>query len=227
MSRKLCESKWKQRTHDTHQQHLADLQTEEGQNTKILFLGSSMMERFHTTGKKFVEKYYKPQNVFIAGVGGDGIQHMLYRIEQGLLEACPPGLELIVFQGGTNNIEASSADEVYNGIVNLVEEIFKRRPNVKVAVFGLCLRDSTRKNLTTPDLLTRIEKLNTQLSLWQRENVFYFELNEELRDPITKLKDNRFFVDHVHFSMAGYGKFSKAIGNAIRTMQQASAPAAT
>ena len=106
--RKFCEPKWKQRTADTHQQHLEQLQSPSGQETKILLFGSSMMERFHTTGERYKTKYFDPRHVTIAGVGGDGIQHMLYRLDNGLLEACPPSLSLFVFQAGTNILRRKS-----------------------------------------------------------------------------------------------------------------------
>jgi len=105
---RLCTAKWKQRTADTHQQHLAFLQSPEGQPAQVLLLGSSMMERFHTTGLRYKTKYFDPRHVAIAGVGGDGIPHMLYRLENGLLEACPSSLSLLVFQAGTNNVEAAT-----------------------------------------------------------------------------------------------------------------------
>lgn|ERR1719197_414240 len=210
---KLCESKWKQRTHDTHQQHLESLK--ERQNTKVLLLGSSMMERFHTTGVKYKEKFFEPRNVTIAGVGGDGVQHMLYRVEQGLLEACPEGLELIVLQAGTNNIENSNPEQVANGVQNLVNEIQKRKPNIRIVVFGLCPRKSSSKKVNNQKLFEKVKAANSLLANTNNINAFVDVFDEFLK-PNGDI-DPKCYADIVHFSAIGYGKFAKAIVSAIDT----------
>ena len=210
---KLCQGKWKQRTHDTHQQHLEYFATEKGQNTKVLLLGSSMFERFFTTGKEYFEESFVPRNVGIAGVGGDGVQHMIYRVEQGLLEACPQNLQLIILQSGTNNIEDCNVAQLVTGVTFLVDEIKKRRPDVPIILFGLCPRDSQRKKLTNETLMERIKQVNIELekiaNIKSFVNIFdQFTTNTGERD-VSK------YDDHVHFNAEGYDLFRQAIVGVI------------
>jgi hypothetical protein len=96
----LCLAKYKERTADTHQQHLAYLkqsaaavlEQEEGQQQngvvppQVLMLGDSMVERFTTTGVAFLPFIQTNLKMALAGVGGDGVEHMVYRLHHGLLD---------------------------------------------------------------------------------------------------------------------------------------------
>ena len=211
---KLCEAKWKQRTHDTHQKHLEYLASEQGQLSKVLLLGSSMFERFFTTGKKYNEKYFQTtqRSVAIAGVGGDGIQHMLYRIEHGLLEACPAAMKVLVLQAGTNNCDSSSAEQVVTGVKYLVAEIKRRRPDLQVILFGLAPRDSQRKKLTNESLMERIKQINQELESTPGIDTFVNIFDQYSQNG---KKDSVKYEDHVHFNSRGYGIFAKALVTAI------------
>jgi hypothetical protein len=98
-NRMLCWAKYKKRTADTHQQHLAYLKQsaaaeaeQEGQQQngvvppQVLMLGDSMVERFTTTGVAFLPSIQTNLKMALAGVGGDGVEHMVYRLHHGLLD---------------------------------------------------------------------------------------------------------------------------------------------
>jgi len=71
----LTEPKWKQRTYDTQKKHL---QLYQNKSFKVAFLGDSMMERWLSTGSYlWNEKFQEFANL---GVGGDGIEHLLFRL---------------------------------------------------------------------------------------------------------------------------------------------------
>jgi hypothetical protein len=86
----LCLAKYKRRTAETHQEHLVYLKAsgEQGQAApEVLLLGDSMVERFTTTGKGYMPAIQHNFKMALAGVGGDGVQHMVYRLHHGLLDS--------------------------------------------------------------------------------------------------------------------------------------------
>jgi hypothetical protein len=62
----LLSPTWKQRTAETHPQHLQKLK--ESPDTEVLLIGSSMIERFLTSGKMQLSKLEQFKCV-LAGVG--------------------------------------------------------------------------------------------------------------------------------------------------------------
>lgn len=213
MSNTLCQPKWKKRSHETNLRHLQYLATPKGKQIETLLIGSSMFERFFSTGKNYYNKFFIPRKIGLAGVGGDRVQNMLYRIEQGLLEACPKELKYIVLQAGTNNVEDCTVEELVTGVQFLVEEIKRRLPNIKIILFGLAPRDAQKPTLTNADLLNRIKQVNVELKSTQ--NIVEFVDIFDLFLTKTGTKDAKKYVDHVHFNAVGYGIFAKAIVNAI------------
>jgi hypothetical protein len=95
-NRMLCLAKYKKRTADTHQQHVAYLKQsvaaaeqegpQNGVLPQVLMLGDSMVERFTTTGVAFLPSIQTTLKMALAGVGGDGVENMVYRLHHGLLD---------------------------------------------------------------------------------------------------------------------------------------------
>jgi len=204
---------WKQRTADTHKAHLESLQgNKDGQ---VLVLGSSMIERFLTSGKQELSKL-KQFKCILAGVGGDGVQHMLYRIANGLIEACPSTLHTVVLMAGTNNIEKFSAEQVAEGVENLIKVIREKRPNLKVILFGLPPRDSTVKKYTNRQLLDKVQMFNGILEKLPEKisNMEYRCFYNQIVYNTGNRMDN-FFDDYVHLNAKGYTIFADAIVAAL------------
>ena len=94
--------KWKQRTYDTHKKHLGMYK---GKSFKVAFLGDSMME--HWLKNNHWNKHFSEYANL--GVGGDGIEHLLYRLKEnepglpGILDVM--SVEKIILMIGTNNSE--------------------------------------------------------------------------------------------------------------------------
>lgn len=70
----LCTPKLKARTQETHPTHIKRLQ--DSPNAQVLIIGSSMIERFETSGKSEIPRLTEKYQCVLAGVGGDGIEHM-------------------------------------------------------------------------------------------------------------------------------------------------------
>ena len=102
-------SKWKERTHNSHQKHV-ELYVHGGEKKEYdrVFLGDSMMERWMTTGSKIWNTHFT--NSANLGVGGDKIENLLYRLSGGDEKNCIETVldkidtSTIYFMIGTNNL---------------------------------------------------------------------------------------------------------------------------
>lgn len=212
--------KWKERTATTHARHLEILKNRPDlQSNAILFLGDSMMERWLTTGKPFWDNELSKYPIMNAGVGGDRIENLLWRVlpttGPGILDVasyCASAQALphlgeaelprmgrsystIFLMIGTNNIEKSNPENVASAIQSLLQIIFDKQPNVKrVILYGLTLRSDVPHHKIT-DLNRLLSELCAQSTFDGR--LIFTSFSE-------KLNEDRYFDDHVHLSRLGY-----------------------
>ncbi|CAF4327966.1 unnamed protein product, partial [Adineta steineri] len=116
-------ARFKQRSHDTHTQtHQPQLESPTLTTSSVLLssqylpqidivlLGSSMLERFKTTGQYTQIGQMQYPQLFNAGVGGDKIENVLYRISLGLLRLLKPrNPKVFVLYVGGNDIQPKQA----------------------------------------------------------------------------------------------------------------------
>lgn len=187
----LLEPKWKERTHNTHMKHLS---TYSHGKYKVAFLGDSMMERWLTTGSQYWEKFSNHANL---GVGGDGVEHLLYRLTEN--ETCSGILDVmevdkIILMIGTNNIDKKPIDDIFAAVVNIINIIFKKQPNVQLIIYGL----TDRTDVSNEKISALNTKLETYIKNQNNNKLMYRYFGNKVNH------DNKFFDDNVHLSRLGY-----------------------
>eukprot|EP00996_Jenningsia_fusiforme_P002426 NODE_3256_length_1013_cov_86.139004_g2994_i0.p1 GENE.NODE_3256_length_1013_cov_86.139004_g2994_i0~~NODE_3256_length_1013_cov_86.139004_g2994_i0.p1 ORF type:complete len:275 (-),score=35.11 NODE_3256_length_1013_cov_86.139004_g2994_i0:94-918(-) len=210
----------KERTVSTHKQHVSYLSSlsSGGQNAEVLMIGSSMFERFFTSGRSHLPEFGH-RKVAICGVGGDGIQHMLWRLDNGLIEACPASLHTVILLAGTNNIEQFSHVDVLAGVCALLDRIWAVRPEVDIQLYSMLPRTSTRRGLSNADLMVRIGKFNELQALLPDAynarrghgtgQLKFINIHE--RFLLGMAPNPTLFDDHVHLNTAGYDLFAREL----------------
>lgn len=109
----------------------------------VLFLGDSITAGWGKA-KDVWEKYYGKYQPANFGIGGDRVEHVLWRIENGELEGIQPKVAVIMI--GTNNTGANTAPEIAAGVRKLVGEVRAKLPNTKVLLLAVFPRGAR-----TPD----------------------------------------------------------------------------
>jgi lysophospholipase L1-like esterase len=204
----------KQRSLETHQNvHSPELATFDGPIDLVL-LGESMIERLKTTGigLNFPDAL---STVFNAGVGGDKIQSILYRLgDLGLLQSLrAKGVRNIILSIGTNNL--------------VIDEHRNRRRGLRPA-------DLEDYDLLLEALHVECRDANIFASAIvqrrDRPSEFIREENEKLRGMVGAFKGRfpeakaefvegpviepeRHCEDHVHLNMEGYEVWMKVLRN--------------
>jgi hypothetical protein len=161
--------KYKKRSENTHDTvHKPLLSQQPAAPIQCLLLGCSMLERFITTGKhtKFGQLAFP--NLLNAGVGGDRIQNVVYRLGtkdlfSGLKQR---GVKFAILHMGTNNLRRSrglTGEEVEEyGMV--LEALTRAAPDIVMFVTGIMpLADISSNfiNQSNTDLRQLVQDFNS------------------------------------------------------------------
>lgn len=183
---KLLIPKWKKRTEETHQIHQ---RTYIGGTYDYVFIGDSMVERWATTGKDYLAKMRNEHSIALLGVGGDGIENLLYRLEDERTILNKITIRKAIYlMIGTNNLQRSSAKHIFEGIKKVIATV-KKSCDVDIKVLPLPVRfdvDKAKNDDLNLKLLPYVEDHVTVLSMFDNSN------------------DKKFYDDHVHFNEEGY-----------------------
>jgi hypothetical protein len=173
------------RTHDdTHAPLLAQSPTT---RIRCLLLGSSMLERFKTTGKHTKLGQVKFPDLLNAGVGGDRIQNVIYRLgTKGLYSRLKQhGVNFVILQMGTNNLRpkrrlSAGAIEEY---ALVLEALARVAPGIVVLLTGILPRKDVDRSF--------IDQSNSDLQQLVRD---FNDLREVVQGTLSKSK--RFYPRH-------------------------------
>jgi lysophospholipase L1-like esterase len=100
----------------------------------VIFLGDSITQGWE--GQKGWQDTFGPFKPVNLGISGDQTGHVLWRITDGHeLDRLNPKVAVIMI--GTNNTGAHSAEQIAGAIKDIVEELKRQKPHVKILVLGV------------------------------------------------------------------------------------------
>ncbi|KAF7875018.1 hypothetical protein EAF04_002190 [Stromatinia cepivora] len=190
-------AKWKKRSEDTTLNvHFPELDNPCSKTCNLLLIGSSMLERFKTTGHD-LNLGLKP-HIFNAGVGGDTIPNVLYRMTLGLLQKAKYQAKVgtVVVNIGSNDLKKPGRNlsevQLYQFALHLeaLRRIFPR-----IVVTALFYKKDVQ--------LSDVDQSNEDL----QKIVSGFPGVEWLAAPQIDLVHH--YEDHVHLNRAGYEVWDK------------------
>ncbi|MBS1208068.1 MAG: family lipase [Proteobacteria bacterium] len=115
--------------------HAAFLRRAQEGPVDLLFIGDSITEGWaHRAPALWQQQYgrYHPANF---GIGGDRVEHLLWRLDNGELEHIRP--RVIVLLIGTNNSASQTAPQITAGIRQILDLIASRQPQSKVLLLAV------------------------------------------------------------------------------------------
>ncbi len=190
----------------------------------LYFLGDSITRRWGATDYPEFLAHWKKTffgwNAANFGWGGDGTQHMLWRIRNGELDGVNP--KVIVLLGGTNNIgkgeKPERAADAVEGVAALVETCRAMAPEATIVVMAIFPRnDSPASNVLIAEANRGIARLA------DGKKVRFLDINDQLAD-----KDGTLFegmtVDRLHLSLKGYETWAR---NLVPLLTELLGPPAT
>ncbi|MDR0353719.1 MAG: GDSL-type esterase/lipase family protein [Opitutaceae bacterium] len=189
----------------------------------ILFLGDSITHQWEwvcgatnegrktpskTGGKAVWDAKLAPLRAEPSGIGGDRTEHLLWRIEDGLLEG-KSDPKLIVMMIGTNNTGArmDPPADIAAGVDAIVKAIQKRKPAAKILVLGIFPRGATKDD---PKRVNNTKANDHLAKLADGKQVFYKDIGDAFltRDGVL---ERDIMPDLLHLNTEGYTRWADAV----------------
>jgi lysophospholipase L1-like esterase len=174
----------------------------------VYFLGDSITRRWRATDyPQFLANWNKNFHGWNAGNfgwGGDTIQNILWRIQNGELEGIEP--KVVVVLAGTNNLGTAPADaariaEVTSGIQKVLDTIRAKAPGATIILMGILPRNDGARPAA---VMASIDKINGSIAKFaDGKAIRYLNINDKLVDKEGKLLA-QVSPDRLHLSVAGY-----------------------
>lgn len=198
---------------------------EKAPSSPIILFGDSLTDNWR--GKRF-EYMAKNFTVVNAGICGDRVEHLLWRIldmHQILAEKQP---EVATFLIGTNNFSFQfHPEDIALGVKNLITTFRAICPETKIIVFAI----PPRGFVTRPDMLPftdvtnpLIENAIDELKAANMRDIHYFDFGDLLAEK-RMMKKEFYENDKLHFSDKGYAEIvTPFISGAIRLVMSKNTP---
>ncbi len=172
----------------------------------LLFLGDSITERWAQVPEIWEAAYgkYQPANF---GIGGDQTHHVIWRIEDGVLDGLTP--KVVVLLIGTNNTNAHTAEQIAAADAKIVSLIRAKIPEAKILLLGIFPRGPriNKKGVVLDDGVKRMEVIPAVNRLLAKlddgKNVRFLDLGAKFLGPDGKIP-HTIMPDQVHLSPDGY-----------------------
>jgi beta-glucosidase len=198
--------------------HQAVLQRVEKGNVDLVMVGDSITHRWENAGSKVWQKYYGKRNAVNLGFGGDGTQHVLWRMQNGEIDNINPKLAVLMI--GTNNSgRAPDAERIFDGIRAIVCEITNRLPDTKILILGVFPRGSVKQRKLQKPIQdadynpqwAKLDKTNELVSkLADNEKIYYLNINKAFLNEKGQLKKSA-MPDLLHPGEQGYKLWAEAM----------------
>ena len=112
---------------------------------QVVFLGDSITAGWNGQ-KALFDKEYSQYKAVNFGIGGDRVQHVRWRVENGEFEGIKP--KVVVLMIGTNNagVAENSPEQIAAGIRNIIAAIHKRSADTKILLLAIFPRGAGEAN---------------------------------------------------------------------------------
>ncbi|MEI6422030.1 MAG: GDSL-type esterase/lipase family protein [Lentisphaerota bacterium] len=178
--------------------------------SEMVFIGDSITARW--PAELLNEKYgkYHPVNM---GIGGDWIQNVLWRVQNGVLDQAR--IKVIVLLIGTNNLfNGFTPDDVAEGTACLIKTLRGKSPGSKILLLGILpCGDSIRD----PKCEIRRQANAKTALLADNKTVFFLDIGDKLVEPDGTIR-NDVMPDRLHVAMPGYIRWLNAMSPTLDTL---------
>lgn len=183
---------------------------------KVVFLGDSITDFWRNRGKKVWDDHFSKYQPLNFGIGGDRTENVLWRLQNGQLqETLKP--EAFVLMIGTNNLghRNEAAGAVADGIMAIVDELQKQRPEARILLLGIFPRDAE----VNSERRQKIREINGIVKAKYKsvKKVFFMDIGDQLTRADGTI-DKEIMYDYLHLTDNGYAVWARAIGPTLKKL---------
>jgi lysophospholipase L1-like esterase len=189
----------------------------------LLLIGNSITQGWggprswvtYKPGQKAADINFNGMTWLGAGISGDRVQHVAWRLTNGHYKECNP--RFVVLTIGVNNFREANAAEIVDGLSDLLKLTEATFPHARILFCGPLPAG------LTPDSEWRREyrEIHRVLNEWNySENVSYFDLEDLFSDEEGNLKNSLYSRDGIHLQPEGYEVWAKFIREQVDELAQ-------
>ncbi len=174
-------------------------------DAKIIFVGASVIDHWksgeingYQRGINVWTNHYEPRKALDFGISGDRTQHLLWRMQNGALDAINPLVAVVAV--GFNNSEA--AQERSEGMLAVVREIRLRCSNTKIIFMPYF--PTTDPGWRDGVSFQAYDLACAELANYNDEMVIPLEISDDFVNINGVLKDQALIPDNLHPAEPGY-----------------------
>jgi cephalosporin-C deacetylase len=184
----------------------------------VYFEGDSITRRWGASDAQYKDflanwkRNFFGWNAADFGWGGDAIQNILWRLNNGELDNVSP--KIIVVLAGTNNVgnavpQGNDDVEVANiarGIKAILDVCRQKAPGATIILTGITPRNDNMA------VMPAINKINDNIAMFADGNkIRYLNINDKLADKDGRLLDGMANQDKLHLAVNGYQVWADAL----------------
>lgn len=170
----------------------------------VMLLGDSITQGWEFN-KKIWGAHFPSLKVLNAGIASDRVEHILWRVQHGLLDKARP--KTVVLMGGVNNLALSNPDAIADGLRQIIAEIQKRSPKTRIIIQGLFPTGQESTNQRR----AKVRLANLKIAgLADGAKVEYYEFGERFLQGDGWISKKIMF-DYLHLTRAGYEIWANAL----------------
>ena len=205
------------RFYELHSQHLKRAQ----EPMQLLFLGDSITDNW-TMAPEIWKANYERYQAANFGIGGDRTEHVLWRIEDGVLKGVKPKVVILLI--GTNNSADHTAEQIAAANKKIIDLIRAHIPETKVLLLGLFPRGPRKNsNGTWDDAVKRTATINAANALLAQladgTHVRFLDIGAKFLGPDGKIPAD-VMPDQLHPNAKGYQIWADAMRPTLEEMMK-------
>ena len=180
-------------------------------DTELIFIGDSITQGWESAGSRVWKDSFDSFKPINLGISGDRTEHVLWRLENGNVDDIAPRAAVVMI--GTNNFGGSGddAEEVFRGVVAVVESLQEKLPNTHVLLLDIFPRGEAF-NAMRGDILQVNQALQSRYA--GNEGVKFLSIGHTFLEDDGTI-DPSIMPDALHLSEEGYRRWARAIAPAI------------
>ena len=180
---------------------------------KIALCGASIINGLQRYSAVWNTYFPASLNAINLGIGGDRVQHILWRIEDMLL---PKSLNYLFVHCGTNNLLVSCPRDICDGILAIGVMAKKQLPQLRVIIGGVLPCD-----MEGVSQRAKVAKINSMLKLKARKMDGFYYMDEDFDwvDGDGTLDMAMYRPDCIHLTEKGNKKFANTIINKLKQIE--------
>ncbi len=187
---------------------------------EIAFIGDSITEGWAGAGKDAWKNIWEPRHGVNCGIGGDRTQHVIGRLDNGLMDALSASnnnIKWVVLMIGTNNTgggpNGDSAADIAAGNETIINKLRAGLPKAEIALFAVFPRGQWPS--PQRDTIDAINKRLQTIAARDPRHIHYIDIGPKFLKPSGELPPV-LMPDFLHLSPMGYKIWSDELANVIK-----------